>query len=342
MKIVLARTAAAVMMFAFSLSVASKSCCAQDPYAPIEKVLQDEGYLPHFPLSDTIHPGGLAKLCGRSKTYDFIPLAQGAKIAETSSALFQWAAATSDKKTTVSLLLNAISSMLAGVNITATVGGEQTLNLNQISATGIILKYDPVSVLQDDPVLRQEVRNYQSNCSVFLVTEVATTNAISFTTDKAIEASIQDHDPSAVNSCVLPPAAAPAAATAAPAAGSSSVSAAAPTTTSAHLEACLTSANQITLNSPNALVFAVKVEALNKMPPEPAAAAAAPPAAPGNTNVAALSCVASNTCLPPDLATLVSQHNAPVKGKNITGMANPTAPTNILNLQFRQANSVVQ
>jgi hypothetical protein len=352
----------------------SQASYAQDPYAPLEKILQTEGFVPHFPLSDTIHPGGLAKLCGSSKAYDFIPLAPGAKVADTVPALFQWATTTSDKKMTISLLLNAVGSILSGVKISAGANADHTINLNQISAGGLTLKYDPISVLQADPVLRQEVRNYQSSCSIFLVTEVATTNAISFTTDSAIGASIHVNNPSADSPCVLPPtavaaaksAAAPAAAPAAkpaakPAAspddkalaaiaaaaeaglgdpsptaakpattsGDTTVSQAVPLMPSAHLAACMTNADQITLNSPNALTFAVKLEALNKLPPEsPAAYAdiAQPP--PGVGTI--------------DLSQVISPHAAPVKGYKITGMANPTSPDNILKMQYQKANTLPQ
>jgi hypothetical protein len=328
------------------LCLADPACYAQDPYAPLEKIIQDEGYVPHFPLSDTIHPGGLAKLCGSSKTYDFIPLAEGAKIAETTPALFQWATATSDKKTTLSALLGAVSSILSGVSITVDANAQQAIDLNQISAGGLALKFDTLSVLGDDPVLRQEVRNYQSACKVFMVTEVATTNAISFTTDKAIGASVHVNDPTADSSCVPPPAPAaaatvPAAAAAAPAAaapaasaaaGKSTASTAAPSEPSAHLAACMTSANQITLNSPNPLTFAVKLESLNKMPQE---LVAATPTLPAQQPAAAVSAASLF-----NMSGVPSSKVVPVKGYTISGMANSTATQNILKTQYQRANEL--
>jgi hypothetical protein len=370
---------------------------AQDLYAPIEKILQDEGYVPHLPLSDTIHPGGLAKLCGKSKTYDFIPLAPGAKVADTTAATFSWPASNTDKKTTVSLLLSAISGILSGVNISANAGGDQTINLNEIDAGGIALTYDPVSVIQADPVLRKEIRDYQTNCAIFLVTQVGTTNALTFKTDKSVSASIHVNDASADGTCAAPPAPDPAAAAAkaaatpkdttapkntAPTAAKPATAPAAPspaaaaiaaalkdaadavaptaasakpaspantgnsvaallTKPSAHLSACVTDSNQITLNSPKPLTFVVKLEPLNKLAPElpaPAPVSTAAPAADAGVITATMvaAALAADTTSP-----IVTLSDKPVvtKGAHILSGTSPTAAANTLGVQVLKANN---
>lgn len=188
----------------FSIALLCASCFsavsfAQDIYTPLEKVISGTGFVPSLPANDTIHPGGLAILCHGQRAYTFLQSPQGAQVPETAPAHFAFPAADASSHFSLSVMLSAVKYLFSGAGINASVTADRNVKLGEIDADGLRLKYDAMGVLWD-PEIQKQIKEYTApGCSFWIVTEVATTQSITFTSAQDLSAAVSN-----LQQCVTP------------------------------------------------------------------------------------------------------------------------------------------